>query len=206
MIGFRSSSSCCSTSSAHRPTSYGECLRLNTTTLITTPTTFISLTPHRQDFLESAFPAYPKNQQPSSKTKKEKDQAEPTPPKLSIRNTIIKFILDQTIGAVLNTLLFSTFTHSIRLATSPTQRITSLPKAISYWMSPGSVDFGRVNWSLVWELSLDEFWSIFVAGWKLWPAVSVVNFTLVKTVEGRNLVGSLAGVVWGVYMSLISAQ
>lgn len=45
-----------------------------------------------------------------------------------------------------------------------------------------------------------------VAGWKLWPAVSLVNFAAVKTVEGRNLVGALAGVVWGVYISLISAQ
>lgn len=37
---------------------------------------------------------------------------------------------------------------------------------------------------------------------KLWPAVSLVNFTLVKSVQGRNLVGALAGVAWGVYISL----
>ena len=63
-----------------------------------------------------------------------------------------------------------------------------------------------MDWSVVWAASKDEFRPIFVAGWKLWPAVSLVNFTLVKTVEGRNLVGALAGVVWGVYMSLVSAR
>ncbi|CAM1502270.1 Fc.00g042540.m01.CDS01 [Cosmosporella sp. VM-42] len=163
--------------------------------LISTPPNFLW-----QDFLESAFPAYPQPPHP-----KKTDEKSP-PPQLSIRNTLIKFLLDQTIGAILNTLLFSTFTHSLRLATLPTAPITSLSKAITYWTSPGAVDFRRVDFSVVWAASKEEFWPIFVAGWKLWPAVSLVNFTLVKTVQGRNLVGALAGVVWGVYMSLISAR
>jgi hypothetical protein len=45
-----------------------------------------------------------------------------------------------------------------------------------------------------------------VAGWRLWPAVSLINFTFVKSVEGRNLVTGLAGVGWGIYMSLFAAE
>lgn len=49
-----------------------------------------------------------------------------------------------------------------------------------------------------------EFWPIMKAGWKLWPAVSAVNYTAVRSVEGRSLVGSVAGMGWGVYLSLVS--
>lgn len=42
------------------------------------------------------------------------------------------------------------------------------------------------------------------AGLKLWPLVSLLNFTVVP-VERRILVGSLVGVGWGIYLSLIAA-
>ena len=34
--------------------------------------------------------------------------------------------------------------------------------------------------------------------------VSAVNFSVVRSVAGRQLVGSLAGMVWGVYLSLVA--
>lgn len=40
-----------------------------------------------------------------------------------------------------------------------------------------------------------------VAGYKLWPAVSLISFTLVP-VERRTLVGSLVGFGWGVFLAL----
>ncbi|KAK7408900.1 Protein transport protein yif1 [Neonectria punicea] len=163
--------------------------------LISTPPNFIW-----QDFLESTFPAHPEPPHPK------KSDTPPPPPKLSIRNTAIKLVLDQTVGAALNTLLFSTFTHSLRAALHPAPRITNLFKAITFWTSSGTVDLTRVDFDTVWAASLDEFWSILIAGWRLWPAVALINFSAVKTVQGRNLVGSLAGVVWGIYMSLLSAQ
>jgi protein Mpv17 len=43
------------------------------------------------------------------------------------------------------------------------------------------------------------------AGWKLWPLVSAVNYTLVKSVEGRSFLGSVVGMGWGVYLSLVSS-
>ncbi|KAF4345727.1 glomerulosclerosis Mpv17 [Fusarium beomiforme] len=155
-----------------------------------------------QDSLESTFPAHPED---ASKTKDSKD-APKVQPRLSVRNTLIKFFLDQTVGAAVNTLLFSTYTHAVRSAIQPAPVITSLTKAITYWTSPGTLDLGRVNWATVWEAAKLDFAPLIFAGWKLWPAVSIVNFAAVKTVEGRNLVGALAGVVWGIYMSLITAQ
>lgn len=48
-----------------------------------------------------------------------------------------------------------------------------------------------------------EFWPIMVVGFKFWPLVSILNFTVVP-VDQRLLVGSLFGVVWAVYLSLVS--
>lgn len=114
--------------------------------------------------------------------------------------------LDQTLGAAVNTLLFSTFTRSLRGAMAHVPVMTNLIKALHYTTTPGAVDFTQVDFSAVLDESLAEFWGILEAGWKVWPAVSLFNFTMVKTVEGRNLVGSLAGVGWGIYMSLVAAR
>lgn len=69
-----------------------------------------------------------------------------------------------------------------------------------------SFDFARVDWGTVVAKSQDDFVPVMVAGWKLWPLVSLINFTMVKTIEGRSLVGGLAGVVWGIYMSLLASS
>jgi hypothetical protein len=106
---------------------------------------------------------------------------------------------------VVNTFLFSSFMHSIKAAMTPLphekmQRITKDSVA-----RPRTIDYGRVDWRSVVARSRKELVPLMVAGWKLWPLVSVVNFAFIKSVEGRTLVGSLAGVVWGVYMSLFAA-
>ncbi|KAK4060200.1 uncharacterized protein Triagg1_10862 [Trichoderma aggressivum f. europaeum] len=171
--------------------------------VVSTPPNFLW-----QDFLESTFPAHPSSNPPSNSKKSPSSSSSssssqpPPPPKLSLVNTTIKFLLDQTVGAALNTLLFSTFTHSLRQAMVHAPRITSLPSAAKYWSSAGAVDFSRVDFGTVWAAAKAEFWTLMFAAAKLWPAVSLVNFTLVKSVQGRNLVGALAGVAWGVYISL----
>lgn len=53
-------------------------------------------------------------------------------------------------------------------------------------------------------MSKQEFWPLMAAGWKLWPMISMLNFTVIRSVETRNLVGALAGMVWNVYLSLIA--
>lgn len=119
-----------------------------------------------------------------------------TSSKLSTKNTIAKMILDQTVGAAGNTFLFSVFIHSIQAAMAGSSDGTG---------GGAAIDYSRVDWIYVLARSRAEFFALVVAGWRLWPLVSLVNFTLIKTVEGRNLVGGLAGVVWGVYMSLVAA-
>jgi hypothetical protein len=41
-----------------------------------------------------------------------------------------------------------------------------------------------------------------MAGYKFWPMVTLLNLIVVP-VEQRMLVGGLAGLVWGVYLSLL---
>lgn len=156
--------------------------------------------PPRQDFLESTFPAYP----PPPHPKKSDDP--PPPPKLSLRNTAIKLALDQTLGATANTLLFSTINRSLQAAMVDAPRETSIFKAMAYWNNPGAIDFSSVDFAEVWRVSTEEFWPILRAGWSVWPAVATVNYTLVPTVQGRNLLGGLCGIAWGTYMSMIAAE
>ena len=54
------------------------------------------------------------------------------------------------------------------------------------------------------QIAKQEFWPLMAAGWKLWPAVSLLNFTVVRSVDTRNLVGALAGMLWNVYLSLVA--
>lgn len=42
-------------------------------------------------------------------------------------------------------------------------------------------------------------------GWKLWPIVSLLNFTVVP-VHRRILVGSVVGLFWGIFLSLLAAK
>lgn len=121
-------------------------------------------------------------------------------------NTSIKFLLDQTVGAAVNTLLYSTFTRSLRMASGHAPHITNVFKAVEYWTSPHAIDFSLVDFGIVWAEAKEEFWPLIFAGYKLWPFISLINFTFVKSVQGRNLVGALAGVAWGVYICLVSAN
>ncbi|ATY61178.1 integral membrane protein, Mpv17/PMP22 family [Cordyceps militaris CM01] len=163
--------------------------------IVNTPPNFLW-----QELIEAAFPSHPEPQ-----ARPEKAGGAGSPPPLSTRNTVIKFLLDQTVGAAVNTLLFSSFTRSLRMASGHAPRVTSVSKAVSYWVSPDAVDFAQVDFGVVWAEAKREFWPLILAGYKLWPFVSLVNFTLIKSVQGRNLLGALAGVVWGVYICLVSA-
>lgn len=124
--------------------------------------------------------------------------------RLNGRNTATKFLLDQTIGAGVNTILFSIFMHSVQAAMS--HRTTGAEGSIWFLAGGRALDYSQVDWRAVVERSRLEFLPIMKAGWRLWPFVSLFNFAVVRSVEVRNLVGSLAGVGWGVYMSLVAAR
>ncbi|OTB03995.1 hypothetical protein M426DRAFT_321288 [Hypoxylon sp. CI-4A] len=171
-----------------------------------------------KEFLETTFPAYHISPTPAAVAsaaandkkalEQEAKEGKLVEPKLNITNTAIKLFLDQTVGAVVNTFLFSIFMHSIQAAmvrplTAP---LSSPDQSAQYLFTRGAVDYSKVDWTTVVARSRAEFYAILVAGWKVWPVVSLINFAFIKSIEGRNLVGSLAGVGWGIYMSLIAAQ
>lgn len=52
---------------------------------------------------------------------------------------------------------------------------------------------------------LKQTWPIMKAGYKLWPAVNLIQHVLIP-VEKKVVVGSLVGLGWGVYLALFAAQ
>ena len=96
---------------------------------------------------------------------------------LNLRNTAIKFALDQTIGAAANTVLFIAGIALLR-----------------------GESFAAIQQSIQ-----AQFLPMIFAGQKLWPLVSILQFTVVPF-EWRTLVGSFVGLLWGVYLSLVSGR
>ncbi|KAF7597339.1 hypothetical protein BBP40_006279 [Aspergillus hancockii] len=95
--------------------------------------------------------------------------------KLNVKNTVAKIVIDQVIGGAWLTVLFSMTMGLLR-----------------------GQDYGAIV-----DQVRNEFWPLLIAGFKLWPLVSILNFTVVPA-DKRLLVGSIFGVVWGVYLSLMS--
>lgn len=121
-------------------------------------------------------------------------------PKLNVRNTIIKTLLDQTVGAAVNTIMFTMFMYPLKAA------MAHHPPGYESLFGKSVFDYRAVNWQTAVAKSRAEFWPLIKAGFTFWPFVSLLNFAVIKDVPTRNLVGSLAGVAWGVYMSLFAAQ
>ena len=111
--------------------------------------------------------------------KKQKDKAVAT--QMSKTNVLIKFVLDQTFGAVLNNLMFLVFMGYINAP--PTDK-------------PGDA------WNAIISEVNDKFYSIMLDGYKFWPAVSLVSFLWVP-VDKRVVFGCSVGVLWGIYLSLM---
>ncbi|EGY19844.1 uncharacterized protein VDAG_01860 [Verticillium dahliae VdLs.17] len=170
----------------------------------------------RQDFLESTFPAYHAAPTTAAVEKAARsddaalDQAAArsalVEPKLNMRNTLTKTLLDQTAGAAVNTFLFALFMNGLKAAMRRPAGLDDPAQSAAFLVSGAAVDYARVDWRAVLAQARREFVPIITAGWRLWPAVSLVNFAFVKTVPMRNLVGGLAGVGWGIYMSLFAAE
>ncbi|KAK1750223.1 hypothetical protein QBC47DRAFT_122184 [Echria macrotheca] len=168
--------------------------------LLSTPPNFLW-----QELLESTFPAYhasPTAEAVASASAgdekaldAEAEEGRLVEPRLNRANTLVKTFLDQTVGAAVNTLMFSVFMHGVRVVTATTGTAGN-------GMGMGMGD----AWEVVWERTRGEFWDILMAGWRFWPFVSVVNFVFLTSVEARNLVGSLAGLGWGVYMSMFAGK
>ncbi|KAL1970260.1 hypothetical protein VTN77DRAFT_5420 [Rasamsonia byssochlamydoides] len=137
--------------------------------VIMTPFTYLWI-----NNLESTFPAFRDEDPQPKKTDEKKDGRKKQ--KLNIKNTIAKVVLDQTVGAAWNTVLFLTTMGILR-----------------------GQDSGAVVNSIQ-----NDFWPIMIAGFKMWPLVSILCFTVVPA-DKRLLVGSLFGFVWAIYLSIMSS-
>ncbi|KAE8312976.1 hypothetical protein BDV41DRAFT_272708 [Aspergillus transmontanensis] len=124
--------------------------------------------------LESALPGHTSEEPAATKSKAEKADR-PKQKKLNVKNTVAKVVIDQVVGGAWATVLFSLTMGLLR---------------------------GQEYDVLVDQIRKD-FWPLLIAGFKLWPLVSILNFTVVP-VDKRLLVGSIFGVVWAVYLSLMS--
>lgn len=100
--------------------------------------------------------------------KHDKDSRSDTSEKqLNISNTLVKFTLDQTLAAAINTVLFV-----------------------------GGISLLRGKPTLlVINDCREQLWPLMAAGWKVWPAVSLTNFLLVP-VEYRTTFGGIFGLFW----------
>ncbi|KAK0737523.1 hypothetical protein B0T21DRAFT_331664 [Apiosordaria backusii] len=170
-----------------------------------------------QEFLESTFPAYHPSPTPeaiASASKGSEDELDAeakegklVEPKLNKLNTAIKTVLDQTIGAFVNTILFSMFMHGIQMGMA--HHSAEAQNGLGFLFGSagkGVVNVENVDWRIVWERTKGEFWTIVKAGWKFWPFVSLVNFAFLTSVQARNLVGGLAGIGWGIYINLFAGN
>ncbi|MCJ1476095.1 hypothetical protein MMC13_004760 [Lambiella insularis] len=167
-------------------------------TLLLTPPNFIW-----QGFLERTFPGYP-IQKGKQKLKVDEDgKGVVVERKLDVTNTAIKVTIDQTIGAAMNTCLFLIILKVLRGGSlvECMEVVHEVWKIIDHWLQiqpPVHVCEDITHYCLL------EFWSIMIAGYKLWPLVSIVNFTIIP-VERRIVVGSLVGLGWSIFLVLKTA-
>ncbi|KAK7179050.1 hypothetical protein DPSP01_003447 [Paraphaeosphaeria sporulosa] len=132
-----------------------------------------------QTFLEDTFPSNVPAEPLGKQIKEKSVQTTRT----SKRNLVAKFTLDQTIGAVVNTLMFLVY--------------------MAYVNDSSAKD--NASWSTVQADVSERFWPMIMDGYKFWPAVSLASFLWVP-VDKRVVFGCSAGVLWGIYLSLSVAS
>ncbi|KAI9375849.1 hypothetical protein BJX61DRAFT_492752 [Aspergillus egyptiacus] len=113
---------------------------------------------------------------PSVDTQPPKTEKENAKPKRNWRNTVTKIVVDQVVGGAWNTVAFIATMGFLR--------------GQDYEVIKGQIE--------------NDFWGLFLAGLRLWPFVSILNFTVVPA-DKRLLVGNVFGFAWAIYLSLMSA-
>ncbi|RHZ73357.1 hypothetical protein CDV55_108428 [Aspergillus turcosus] len=143
--------------------------QFTTCAFVLSPLTFVWL-----EGLESRLPGFSEDTS-AAKSTAEKNGSKQGKQRLNLKNTVAKVVIDQTVGAAINTVAFIMTMGLLR-----------------------GQDFEVIKAQIQ-----NDFWPIMLAGFKLWPFVSILNFTVVPA-DKRLLVGSLFGVIWAVYLSLMS--
>ena len=96
--------------------------------------------------------------------------------RIALTPTLAKLAIDQSVGAALNTIAYSYILARLRGASSFTAT----------------------------EIAYNEFWPLIIAGWSFWPFVSAASYFGFSSVPARTRFASLAGLIWGVYLSLVT--
>lgn len=122
-----------------------------------------------QQYLEETFPSEKPAPAPSEKPVKLQMT-------LDFSSVFKKFLLDQTLGAAVNTILFIAAMTGMNGAS--TDEIVQAVK--------------------------EDFWPLTLDGYKLWPLFSLVSFLWIP-VDKRVLAGCAVGMGWGIYLSLLAA-
>ncbi|KAL2007585.1 hypothetical protein VTN00DRAFT_9023 [Thermoascus crustaceus] len=140
-----------------------------------------------QKFIEARYPGFPTrgSTAPSPpphppddddllprKEKPARAAAQPS----GMRNFVIKWLLDQTVGSVMNIILFIVIINFLKGA----------------------------SLAGVWDAIGKDFCPIMIARLKYRPVVSTLMYTLIP-VDRRVVFGSACGVIWGIYLSLYAA-
>ncbi|KAH7398701.1 hypothetical protein DE146DRAFT_655348 [Phaeosphaeria sp. MPI-PUGE-AT-0046c] len=128
-----------------------------------------------QSALENQFPT----SVPVTTKSGEKKSATKVETRTSKTNILIKFILDQTIGALVNTLMFLAYIAYVNAS------------------QQGKTD----PWGAVVKDCSERTWPMMKDGYKFWPAISLISFVWVP-VDKRVVFGCSVGVIWGIYLSL----
>jgi hypothetical protein len=130
-----------------------------------------------QTFLEDQFPTNVPFTTPGGTDEKSTQRPES---RTSKRNILIKFMLDQTIGALVNTLMF-----------------------LAYMGYVNASQHGKQDaWGTVVKDCSDKTWPMMKDGYKFWPAISLISFVWIP-VDKRVVFGCSVGVIWGIYLSLM---
>jgi len=164
--------------------------------LITTPPNFAW-----QAFLERQFPsmilAYAKPTSGKMASVGSGGTSEETS-RLSIKNTVAKFFLDQTLGCWINTLLFI-----LLLGWLKGKGAVEIENEVRNVSTSLRVYFWTCYWKML-NLNLQAYWSMVLSSYQFWPLVTLTNFVLIPARQ-RILVGNLAGLIWGTYVNIVTA-
>jgi protein Mpv17 len=109
----------------------------------------------------------------------------------STGNTARKFLLDQTVGACINTIFLCVWSCSLA-----NEAFDSCGRSlvIMSWLK------GAPNREIQQKVRT-EFWPLLKASYSVWPIVSLLSFTVVPA-ENRILFGSAIGLLWNVFLSM----
>ncbi|OCL12349.1 hypothetical protein AOQ84DRAFT_386190 [Glonium stellatum] len=123
-----------------------------------------------QQYLEETFPS----QKPAPASSKKPVEAQRS---LDASNVFKKLLLDQTLGAAVNTVLYITVMAGMNGASA-----NEIIQAVR-----------------------EGFWPLTLDGYKLWPLFSLVSFLWIP-VDKRVLASCAVGMGWGIYLSLLAAE